>query len=118
MSKGKKKAGDTMIDAVTLIQQKIEKGELISREKLEDIMENELEERIAQKEQELERRKHQYKIDAVKKDTFLTDDQFIAKMINWNIPIKYYHVFRDEDCHLGRKELWERVRKVSMQKQP
>lgn len=50
------------------------------------------------------------KIADVKRNTRLTDGDFISQLFLWAVPPKYYGIFRDEDVKLGRKAIWQTIR--------
>lgn len=65
---------------------------------------------LAKEKEKSENQGIQLKIDAIKKDTFLTDQAFITQLLAWGIAPKYMKVFRDEDNKFNRQQVWKTIR--------
>lgn len=85
--------------------------ELISRAEVDKIVAEEL----AKREKELReaaRTPDKALIETYKDKTRITDEEFIEKLIKWQIRVDVAEVLQNKDKELSREKLWEYIRKV------
>lgn len=93
------------------IKEGSDKGEeLISRSEVDRIVAEEL----AKREKELRERARtpdQSLIATYKEKTRITDEEFIEKLIKWQIKVDIAEYLQNKDKDLSREKLWEYIRK-------
>lgn len=96
--------------AMKIIDQKIADGELIRAEDLDSKVDEQIKVFLKKQKEDQEKGVYSKRVEAIKKETRLTNDEFIAKLFKWSVPIKYFEIFRDDDVDLNKIQVWDKIR--------
>lgn len=50
------------------------------------------------------------KLESYAKGTLIKDKKFLMKLLSWNVPRIYLHLFRDIDKEMEHGQIWDRIR--------
>ena len=88
----------------------LKSGEIVLKKDVGELIETEVKNSLTTLKKLDKEKIFAMKIKSVKSNSRLTDDDFIIRLLTFNIPIKFMAQFRDEDNILSRDQLWQFLR--------